>query len=163
MLSALSRLALTVLVLVLATQTVNAQEQSPGAVYYAVQVDVESQFFNQAQVETLVKRCIDKNLVSGLYRSYSEESGLRVVMMLSLLDTHNLNGEVTGTMFASHTSVRTNPTIIDALMPEKLGLGITGSSYDSAFLENFVDREIATVFGEFDQIREAIIRYENGE
>jgi hypothetical protein len=44
-------------------------------------------------------------------------------------------------------------------MPEKVGTAVSGSPYDAAFFESFIDREIATVLGEFDQIREAIINY----
>jgi len=138
-------------------------EEEAGAIYYKVVVDASASSYSDSQVHAVVKRCLDRNLVSGLYRSFNEEAPLRAVVMLNLMEIFDLQGSSMGSVYASHCSVRTYPTIIDDLMPEKVGVAVTGDRFSLTFLETFIDGEIAAVFGEFDQIREAIVRYENGE
>jgi hypothetical protein len=151
-------LALIVLCLV-SLLPAHAQQDESGGTYYKVVVTLDSDSFSEGQLNTIVKRCLDRNLVSGLYRSYNEEAPLRATVILTIFDFSHQDGTYAGTVYSSHTSIRTYPTIIDDLMPEKVGAAVSGSPYDAAFFESFIDREIATVLGEFDQIREAIINY----
>ncbi len=134
-----------------------------GTLYYKLYVDNSSEYYSSPQIEMIIKNCIDKNIISGLARTYDEEAPLRIVVFAAIMDVKNLAGEITGTIFSSHTSIRTYPSAYDALTPEKLGLGITGDKYDTEFIKSYFDREISTIFGEFDRMRDLLNNVKTNE
>ncbi len=128
-------------------------------IYYKLYVSSDSQYYLVGQLESIIKRCIDRHLPSNFRRSYDEEAPVRFVVYASVMDVRNNAGQITGTIFSSHSSIRAYPSMFDDLTPEKLGLGVTAGEYDSEFIEDYISREVSIVFSEYDEIREAIFQY----
>lgn len=137
--------------------TAAAAEQIP--IYYQIYSDVQSRFYTKPQVDGIVKRCIDSTLPSYFVRSYDEEEKMRIVVWITMMDIENRAHDINGTVIATHWSIRTYPFMMDALMPELPGVGVTGDEYDSSFVENYFKNYANGIFGQFDKTREQIVKW----
>ena len=153
---------LRMLALLILVTTSFAHAEEPSAIYYRLVTNIESEFYNQQQIESIIKRVIDHNLPSSFVRSYDQEAVYQIVIWTSIMDVENREGNYSGTIFSSHVSIRTYPMIIDAFMPENLSIGITGNQYSTDLIESYFNREVAAVFGQFDAILEELTNFDDG-
>jgi len=127
--------------------------------YYDINISNNVPAISDFSIKNIATKAIQANMPANMIRSYDTNATLHFVLNVSLMQVKNNYGYNIGAAIFIYASLRSYPLMITALMPEDNKIGVTGDIYDISFISNAINETVANVFGQYDLIKELIIKY----